>query len=79
MWQETLYTRIVLDLLNGEVMECDAIVDTGSVLSIVSVEAIRRSAWYLLTKLSKSTTRITGVTGEEVRVAGLMEVPCRVA
>ena len=39
--QETLYTRIVLDLLNGEVMECDAIVDTGSVLSIVSVEAIR--------------------------------------
>ena len=33
----------------------------------------------MLAKLSKSTTRITGVTGKEVRVAGLMEVPCKVA
>ena len=43
----------MLDLLNGEVMECDAIVDTGSVLSIVSLEAIRRGAPYLLAKLAE--------------------------
>ena len=34
---ETLYTLIQLDLLNGEMMECQAIVDTGSVMSILSV------------------------------------------
>ena len=77
--QETLYTRIMLDLLNGEVMECEAIVDTGSVLSIVSVEALKRNAAHLLAKLSRCTIEIHGVTGEEVRVAGLLEVPCKVA
>ena len=41
---ETLITMVIIDWVEGNVMECEAGIDTGSVLSVVGLTAIQRSA-----------------------------------
>ena len=54
-------------------------VDTGSVLSFVGFTAIQRCAPTLLDKVSEYDTKITGISGEQVSVTGLLKLPCQVA
>ena len=77
--KETLITMVMIDLLDGNVMECEAVIDTGSVLSFLGLTAIQRCAPGLLNEVSQYNTRITGISGEQVSVTGLLKIPCQVA
>ena len=70
---------VIIDLLDGNGMECEAVVDTGSVLSFVGLTAIQRCAPALLSEVSQYDIKITGISGEEVSVTGLLNLPCQVA
>ena len=77
--EETLVTIVKVDLLNGLVMEGEAVVDTGSVLSFLGADEIRAHAPELLKKLCPYPARITGISGEEVEILGSLLLPCIVA
>ena len=77
--KKTLLTRVKIDLLNGEVMEGEAVVDTGSVLSFISQEAVEKCAPELLQKVEPSAIMITGISGERVKSSGYIHLPCRIA
>ena len=79
MKRETLLTVIVVDFLNGEVLETEAIVDSGSALSFLSLVAVQKCAPDLLDKVGHYHTRVHGVTGAAVKVVGAIELPCEVA
>ena len=70
---------VIFDLLDGNVIECEAEVDIGSVLSFVGLTAIQRCAPTLLNEVSQYEIKITGISGEEVSVTGLLKFPCQVA
>ena len=46
--KETIVTNVVLDILNAEVIETKAVVDTGSAMSFLSSETVQRCAPELL-------------------------------
>ena len=46
--KETIVTNVVLDILNAEVIETEAVVDTGSAMSFLSSETVQRCAPELL-------------------------------
>ena len=53
--------------------------DTGAALSFLGVEALSRVAQALLDKLKPCHSRVHGVSGEEVKVLGTLELPCWIA
>jgi hypothetical protein len=55
---ETLETMIKVDLLNGKLMECAAVVDTGSVLTFLSLESVQTCAPALLKRMEAYAVRI---------------------
>ena len=77
--KETIVTNLVLDILNREVTETEALVDTGSALSFLGSETVRRCAPGLLKEIEEYPIRIHGITGEEVKVLGALTLPCQVA
>ena len=77
--RETLETLIKVDLKDGNVMQGEAVVDTGSVLSFLSLEAMKKCAPHLLPLAEKYSARITGISGEDVEVLGTLTLPCLVA
>ena len=70
--KETLVTIVKVDLFNGLVMEGEAVVDTGSVLSFLGADKIKAQALELPKKLCSYPARITGISGEEVEVCGYL-------
>jgi len=54
-------TVVHIDLLNGEVMESEALVDSGSVLSFISLNAVRQCAPELLDQVNHYRDTIIGV------------------
>ena len=79
MRKETLVTHVRVDLPNGNVLEGEAVVDTGSVLSFLNIESLNAHAPDLLKALTYYPLRITGISGENVRVLGTVSLPCVVA
>ena len=77
VWKETIVTNMVLDTLNGEVIETEAVGDTGSALSLLSSKTVPRCAPELLAEVEDYPVRIQGITGKEVLEA--LTLPCLVA
>jgi len=75
--RETLLTQVKIDLKNGNMMEGEAVVDTGSVLSFLSASTIRSFAPELLKELNYYPVRITGISGENVDIMGTLLLPLR--
>jgi hypothetical protein len=72
-------TVVQVDLLNGEIMESEAVVDSGSVISFLSVQGLKQCAPGILEKVKRYPDKIIGVSGEAVEVVGTLELPCKVA
>ena len=69
---ETLLTVIKVDLLNGFIMEGEAIVDTGSVLSFLSTGIILQKAPSLIRQMKPWPGELIGITGRKLPVMGLL-------
>ena len=77
--RETLLTWVKVDLLDGSVMEVEAVVDTGSVLSFLSAQALRTCSPALLKQVESCAVRVHGISGEDIDVLGTLTLPCVVA
>ena len=76
--QKTIVTNVVLDILNGEVIEevTKAVADSGSALSFfLSSETVQRCAPKLLEGIEDYPVRIHGITGEEAKVLRALTLP----
>jgi len=68
--RETLETVIKVELGNGNVLNCEAIVDTGSPLTFLNWKEIEPFAPDLLSRVTPYRGRITGITGDQMKVKG---------
>jgi len=77
--RESLETQIKIQAKPDDIVECEAVVDTGSPLTFMSLENVKTFAPQLLKQTSPYPVRITGVTGEPVKVKGSITLACEVA
>ena len=77
--KEALFTTVTVDLLNGTVVEGEAVVDTGSVVTLLNLGIVTKYAPQLLQQVDKDVIALSSISGETLQVAGSIELPCRVA
>lgn len=58
--------------VKGNVIECEAVVDTGSVLAFLSLEEVQSCAPALLKRVRPDSVHVTGISGEDVKVQGVI-------